>query len=105
MKPDDERGKAIEKALKAAYRKMPGKRVRPEWERQVMSHVYSLTVPSFQNNTWDAPAIWRVAAAVSMSALIILAFSLTNNLGPEYEAARLLLEDPLGLTFAQPLFP
>ncbi len=105
MKPDDESVKAIEKALKAAYRKALSKPVRPEWEKQVMSHVYSLTAPSFQGNPWDVPAIWRVAAAVCMSALIILAFSLINNLGPEYEAARLLLEDPLGLTFVQPLFP
>ena len=106
MKPHDERVEKIEKALKSAYRKSVQIRVNPEWEREVMYHILGLHATPFRTNTiWDAPAIWRTATAISLSALIMLFFTFINNIGPEYDAARLMLEDPLGFTFAQLLFP
>ena len=106
MKPHDEKVEKIERALKSAYRKSRQIRVRPEWEREVMYHILSLDATPLRTYTiWDAPAIWRTATAVSISALIMLFFTFVNNIGPEFEAARLMLEDPLGFTFAQLLFP
>jgi len=105
MKPQDEKVEKIEKALKLAYRKNHQTRVRPEWESEVMYHILGL--PSTQLRTyaiWEGPALWRTATAVSVSALIMLLFTFINNIGPEYEAARLMLEDPMGFTFAQFLF-
>jgi len=106
MKKHDQKVEKIEKALKFAYRKSNQVRVKPEWEREVMFHILSLHAIPLQINTiWEAPAIWRTATAVSISALIMLFYTVINNIGPEYEAARLMLEDPFGFTFAQLLFP
>jgi hypothetical protein len=106
MKTQNEKVEIIEKALKSAYSKNRQFRVKPEWEREVMYHILGLQATPLQTNAiWDAPAIWRTATAVSISALIMLILTLINNIGPEYEAARLMLEDPLGFTFAQLLFP
>jgi hypothetical protein len=106
MKAQDEKIRTIENALKHAHNKLRQFSVKPEWEREVMSHVLSLNAIPLQTNTiWDAPSIWRTAAAVSVSALIVLACSFITNIGPEYEAARFLIDDPLGVIFAQPLFP
>jgi len=106
MKLHDEKVEKIERALKSAYRKSSEMRVRPEWEREVMSHIFSIHATPLQTNAmWDFPAIWRTATAVSVSALIMLFFTFINNIGPEFEAARLLLEDPMGFTFAQLLIP
>ena len=105
MKTHDAKVEKIEKTLKSAYNKRSEMRVRPEWERDVMYHILSLhMVPLRTDAIWDAPAIWRTATAVCISALIMLVFTYINNIGPEYEAARLMLEDPLGFTFAQLLF-
>ncbi len=108
MKPNDEKIEKIEMALKAAYRKRGQIPVKPEWERDVMYHILSINPTPLRTNAiwdWNAPVIWRTATAVSISALIMLLFTFINNIGPEYEAARLMLEDPLGFTFAQLLFP
>jgi len=106
MKPHDERVEKIEKALKSAYRNSGQIRVKPEWEREVMYHILSLPATPLRTITiWDGPAMWRTATAVSISALILLFFTFINNIGPEFEAARLMLEDPSGFTFAQLLFP
>ncbi len=106
MKLHDEKVEKIERALKFAYRKSSQMRVKPEWEREVMYHILSIhATPLPTNATWDFPAIWRTATAVSISALIMLLLTFINNIGPEFEAARLMLEDPLGFTFAQLFFP
>ncbi len=106
MNPHDEKVEKIEKALKSAYRKSGQVRVRPEWEGEVMRHILSLpAAPLRTYSLWDGPAMWRTATAVSISALIMLFFTFLNNVGPEYEAARLMLQDPLGFTFAQLFFP
>lgn len=106
MKPYDEKAEKIEMALKSAYRKSDQIHVKPEWEREVMYHILSLPSTPLRTNTiWDGPVMWRTATAVSLSALILLFFTLINNFGPEVEAARLMLEDPSGFTFAQLLFP
>jgi|GEM_PF-2088067 hypothetical protein len=107
MKLHDGKVEKIERALKSAYRKSSEIRVKPEWEREVMYHVLSLHATPLRTNTntiWDVPAIWRTATAVSISALIMLLFTFINNIGPEFEAARLMLEDPFGFTFAQLFF-
>ncbi len=105
MKTHDENAEIIEKALKSAYRKQHDYTVKPDWQKRVMSTVLYLDTAPSQNNIWDTPDIWRVAAAVSMSALIMLACSFTANIGPEYEAAKMFLDDPMGIIFTQPLFP
>ena len=106
MKPLDAKVEKIEKTLKSAYSKRGEMRVRPEWEREVMYHILGLQATPLRTKAiWDAPAIWRTTTAVSISALIMLILTFLNNIGPEYEAARLMLEDPLGFTFAQFLFP
>ena len=108
MKTQDEKIRIVEDALKYAHNKWRQFSVKPQWEREVMSHVFSLDAVPLQTNAiwiWDAPFIWRTAAAVSASALIVLACSFITNISPEYEAARFLIEDPLGFIFAQPLFP
>ncbi|HKN18930.1 MAG TPA: hypothetical protein VJW95_03965 [Dissulfurispiraceae bacterium] len=106
MKPQDEKVDKIEKALKSAYRKNDRIRVKPEWESELMYHILSLPANPLRTYTlWEAPAVWRTATAVGISALIMLLFTFVNNIGPEYEAARLMLEDPSGFTFAQLLFP
>jgi hypothetical protein len=106
MKTQVEKVEIIEKALKSSYSKTPQLQVKPEWEREVMYHILGLNVTPLRTNTiWDAPAIWRTATAVSISAVIMLIFTFLNNIGPEYEAVRLIMEDPLGSTFAQLLLP
>lgn len=106
MNTNDEKINIIEKALKYAHRKGYGYKVKAEWERLVMSHVLDLyAIPLQTKMVWDAPVMWRTALAASISALIALAYSLMTNIGPAYEAARFLTEDPLGFIFAQPLFP
>jgi len=105
MKTHDEKVEIIEKVLKLAHYKRQDYPVKPEWERRVMSNVLYLNTTPSRDNIWDTPNIWRVAAAVSMSALIILVYSFNANIGPEYEAARMFLDDPMGIVFAQPLFP
>ncbi|MGD0281568.1 MAG: hypothetical protein ABSB95_04310 [Dissulfurispiraceae bacterium] len=106
MKTQDEKIIIIENALKYAHNKWRLFSVRPEWEREVISHILTLdSVPLQINTLWDTPVIWRTAAAVCISALIFMVCSLITNIGPEYEAARFLLEDPMGFIFAQPLFP
>jgi len=105
MKTRDEKIGIIEAALKLAYGNKPDYPVKPEWERRVMSHVLYLGTSPFQDTVWNTPVIWRTAAAISMSALIILAYSLITNMGPEYEAARMFMDDPMGIIFTQPLFP
>lgn len=105
MKIHDEKVGTIEKALKSAHRNRQDYPVKPEWERRVMSNVLYLSATPCRGNIWDTYNIWRVAAAVSMSAVIILACSFAADIGPEYEAARVFLDDPMGIVFAQPLFP
>ena len=105
MKTLDKKVEIIEKELKSSYSKNRQFRVKPEWEREVMRHILGLhATPLRTNAVWDAPAIWRTATAVSISAAIMLIFTVINNIGPEYEAARLMLEDPMGFTFAQLFF-
>jgi len=106
MNPDDEKINIIEKALKYAFRKGHDYQAMTGWERRVMSHVLSLDVMPMQTGViWNAPALWRTALAFSISAVIVLAYSFVTGIGPEYEAARFLTEDPMGFIFAQPLFP
>ncbi len=33
------------------------------------------------------------------------AYSIVANIGPEYEAVRMFLDDPMGIIYTQPLFP
>jgi hypothetical protein len=105
MKPSARQIELFARVLKYAYRENRQFRVRPEWERDVMSHILGLNAMQRQADAiWDAPAIWRTAAAMSLCSIIIVIFSFVTNVGPEYEAARFLLEDPLGAIFAQPFF-
>ena len=105
MKPQDEKIDRIEKALKDAYKKRPEHSVSLEWERKVMSRIRTLDVEPVQDNMWDAPFIWRTAAVAYLSALIILGYSFTNNMSFEFEAAHLMLDDPMGATYAQLFLP
>src|SRR5271169_5225004 len=105
MKTHDDKIGIIEAALRFAYGKRREHPVKPEWERRVMSHVLYIDATPFRNSIWNTPAIWRTAAAISMSALVILAYSLVTNIGPEYEAARMVLDDPMGILYTQLLFP
>ncbi len=105
MKTHDEKVGTIEKVLKLAYLRRQHCPVKSEWEKRVMSHVLYLNTTPFQVSMWDTPILWKAAAAVSMSALIILAYSFTANIGPEYEAARMFLDDPMGIISTQLLFP
>ena len=105
MKPQNEKIDRIEKALKEVYNKRPEYPVSQEWERNVMARIRALDVVPEQNNIWDAPFIWRTAAAACLSALIILVYSFTNNVSVEFEAARLLLDDPMGASYAQLILP
>lgn len=106
MKSPDEKIKSVENALKAAYREKSGHDESPAWEKRVMTHVRTLNAaPDRVENVWYTPGMWRAAAVCVMSALIIMAYSLTENIGPDYLAARLLLEEPLDLTYTQSLVP
>ena len=105
MKTYDGKTGMIEAALRSAYGKRRDYPVKPEWERRVMSQVLYLDAVPFRNSIWNSPAIWKTAAAISMSALVILAYSFVVNVGPEYEAARMFLDDPMGIIYTQPLFP
>jgi|SRR5208283_4126896 len=107
MKRSDDKFALIEKAFRHEHGKRQACTVTPEWERNVMSHIFSLHAMSLQNvkTLWDAPVIWRTAVAVSISALIILASTLLSNAGAEYDAARFLLDDPVAFIFTQPFFP
>lgn len=105
MKTHDEKIGLVEAALRFAYGKRRDHPVKPEWERRVMSHVLYLDAAPLRDTIWNTPAIWKTAAAISMSALVILAYSFVANIGPEYEAARMFLDDPMGIIYTQPLFP
>lgn len=107
MKWHDEKITLIERALRYAHRNRRSYEVRPEWERNVMSHIRSLRAVPLQSakTAWESPAVWRTAAAVSICSLIILVSSLISDAGAEYEAARFLIEDPVTFVFTQPLFP
>lgn len=107
MKQHDDKITLIEKAFRYAHRKRRSCAVTPEWERDVMFHILSLRAMPAQTakTAWEAPAIWRMAAAVSISALIILATSLLSDASAEYEAARFLIDDPVTFIFTQPFFP
>ena len=105
MKINEGKTKIIEAAFKFAYGKGRDCPVKPEWERRVMSHIRYLDTTPFHVYAWNAPALWKAAAAVCMGALIVLAYSLTSNIGPEYDAASMFMDDPMGIIFNQPLFP
>ncbi|HEX8948980.1 MAG TPA: hypothetical protein VF790_08475 [Dissulfurispiraceae bacterium] len=106
MAPRKEEIREIMEVLKAAYREGQPFRIRPSWKDEVMAHVMRLdTLPSRADSMWVIPSVWRTAVAMGISALIVYLYSFGNHLGPDYEAARLFLEDPLGLVFAQPLLP
>ncbi|MBF0557394.1 MAG: hypothetical protein HQL08_01295 [Nitrospirae bacterium] len=107
MKRHDEEITLIERALRYAHRNRRKFEARPEWERNVMSNIRSLRAIPLQSakTAWEAPAVWRTAAAVSFCALVILVSSLISDAGAEYEAARFLIEDPVTFVFTQPLFP
>jgi len=106
MKTHDEKIGIIEAALRFAYSKRRDHpAVKTEWERRVMSHVLNIEAAPFRDTIWNTPAIWKTAAAVSMGALVILAYSFVANISPEYEAARMFLDDPMGIIYTQPLFP
>jgi hypothetical protein len=107
MKPHEDKLTLIEKAFRYAHSKRRICAVTPEWEKNVMFHILSLRAipPQTANSVWETPAIWRMAAAVSLSALIILATSILSDANAEYEAARFLIEDPVTFIFTQPFFP
>lgn len=106
MKPSEEQIELVVKILRYACREKRQFRVNPEWEKKVMSHIFSLNAVERQTNAaWESPAIWRTATAVSIASIIVMIISFVTNVSPEYEAARFLLEDPLGAIFAQPFFP
>jgi len=105
MKTQNKKVEIIERELKSSFAQNRHLPVRPEWEREVMRHILGLhAIPLRTNTLWDAPAIWRTATAISLTAAIMLIFTVINNIGPEYEAARLILDDPMGFTFAQLFF-
>lgn len=107
MKSRDDKIKLIEQAFQYAHCKRRGHPVTPEWERKVMAHVLDLRAKPLQtvNPVWESPAVWRTAAAVSISALIVLAWSLLSDVSAEYEVARFLIEDPVTFILTQSFLP
>lgn len=105
MEPDDEKIRKIENALRDTYRKEYEFPARTAWRKKVMAHVFELqTGPSSMLDAWDIPVVWKAAAAACALAVLVLIFSLKTGMGIEFDAAGLFFDDPVGLSFLQPLF-
>ncbi len=96
----------IEEAFKELYRKDKKVAVSAAWDDRVMRAVRRIGVdPSRRSGDLDGfgPLVWRLTAATSLLALLLVVYSVTSEPGAASEVTRLFFEDPLGMELAHAL--
>lgn len=106
MEKDKAKIQRAEQLLKDAYRVQRELPMSSQWHDKVMAHVRRIIIaPSVPDNVRSVAIVWRFAAAACICALVLLFYSFNTGIGPEYEAVRIFLDDPVGLVIPQSLTP
>ncbi|MDM8526241.1 hypothetical protein QUF80_22925 [Desulfococcaceae bacterium HSG8] len=93
----------LRKSLVAACRGKENAEPGERWQEDVMNHIRTLgpLLPETNYFILFDQFVWRFAAAACFLAIILSAYVLQTGFQPEYEIAKLFLDNPVELTFTQ----
>ncbi|MBN1884395.1 MAG: hypothetical protein JW876_02580 [Candidatus Krumholzibacteriota bacterium] len=104
MNETKERLRRLEAALFAAARRRPVPEPPAAWSARVMRDIRRIGPLAAPNNSAPFGRLaWRFAAAACLAALVLFVLAARGGLIPYGEIARILLEDPTGTVFGEPL--
>ena len=100
LKRDQERLKSL---LVRAYHEREKPDVDDLWQRRVMSHIRSLGPPGSGRGYMALfeQSVWRLAPMTGLLVLILIALLLSLDFMPDYEMAKIFIDDPVEFTVVQ----
>ncbi|MDY6837415.1 MAG: hypothetical protein SWH78_05515 [Thermodesulfobacteriota bacterium] len=107
MRPAGNAHTRLTEALVAAYREKEKVQVDAKWETSVMSHIRRLGPIHSQGVSLQVfeRYVWRFAFTTCLLILILTAASIRGEFNPEYEIARVFMEEPTRLSLLAFLTP
>ena len=93
----------LKKSLVAAYNGKKNAEPGHGWQRDVINHIRRLRPLCPETNCFVLfdQFVWRFAAAACFVAILLSVFVFQTGLSPEYDLAKLYIDDPVELTFVQ----
>jgi hypothetical protein len=93
----------LKELLMRAYHEKEKPEVDEFWQMRVMSHIRSLGPMSSRKRYFMLfeQSVWRLAPVICLLILVLAAFLIKLDLMPDYEMARLFIDDPVEFIFVQ----
>jgi len=93
----------LKKLLIRAYHEKEKPEVDELWQMRLMSHIRSLgPVTSWRRYfTLFELSVWRLAPVTCLLILVLVAFLIKLGFRPDYEMAKIFIDDPVEFTFVQ----
>jgi len=103
MKSDKEAYTKLENALIRAYRERERAEVSEQWQKKVMSHIRNLEPLNSKTSYFEffEQFVWRFAPVAGILILILTICVITLDFVPEYEMAKIFIDDPVEFTLVQ----